>query len=200
MRLSDTSVASRAGAWTRWYPSREAGLRVRSWTSRTTLSEGLPRRFRDTVNRSGYADRACGAPSFALQRPCIVVRGCGYTTAARRRAAVTGPCSDRPDQRRIRPRHPAKHRVGEAPAFADCTVPRALAPSVVGTVTVEVTPIRQLAVRQLLDQRIRRRDQQHVVEPGMSARRPSPGEMLVEPPRCHAAVEVRVENDRAASR
>src|SRR6185295_12613839 len=38
-RLADATVASRAGAWTRWYPSREAGLRPRSWTSRALLAK-----------------------------------------------------------------------------------------------------------------------------------------------------------------
>jgi hypothetical protein len=39
-RLADAAVASRAGAWTWWYPSREAGLRPRSWTSRALLAKG----------------------------------------------------------------------------------------------------------------------------------------------------------------
>ena len=33
-RLGDTTVGSLAGGWTRWYPSREARLPPRSWTSR----------------------------------------------------------------------------------------------------------------------------------------------------------------------
>ena len=39
-RLADATVGSRAGAWTRWYPSREAALRPRSWTSRALLAKG----------------------------------------------------------------------------------------------------------------------------------------------------------------
>ncbi len=39
-RLADATVGSRAGAWTRWYPSREARLRPRSWTSRALLAKG----------------------------------------------------------------------------------------------------------------------------------------------------------------
>jgi len=130
-----------------------------------TLSEGLPQRFRDAADRSGHSDWTCGAPIFSpattLNRGqrLRIHRGrapASSTDRAERRRAVTeagAACSDRPDQRRVRSRHPAKHRVGEAPAFADRTVPRALAPSVVCAVTVEVTPIRQLAVGQALDQR-----------------------------------------------
>ena len=33
-------MGSRAGAWTRWYPSREARLRPRSWTLRALLAKG----------------------------------------------------------------------------------------------------------------------------------------------------------------
>src|SRR6185295_5997644 len=39
-RLAEATVGSRAGAWTRWYPSREARLRPRSWTSRALLAKG----------------------------------------------------------------------------------------------------------------------------------------------------------------
>ena len=67
-RLADATVGSRAGAWTRWYPSREARLRARSWTSRALLAKGLPRRFRDTNDRPACSDKVCGAPSSALQR------------------------------------------------------------------------------------------------------------------------------------
>ena len=53
MRCTKAATGSRADAWTRWYPSREARLRARSWTSRTTLSARPPRRFRDTNGPSG---------------------------------------------------------------------------------------------------------------------------------------------------
>jgi len=43
--------------------------------------------------------RCAGHPSSALQRPGIVVRGCGYTAAARRRAAATAEAASK---RRVR--------------------------------------------------------------------------------------------------
>jgi len=61
----NTTVASRAGVWARWYPSRQARVRARSWTSRTTPGEGLPRRFRDTAEGAVRADKVCGAPIFS---------------------------------------------------------------------------------------------------------------------------------------
>ena len=145
------------GAKLRWVPRTLCGRTPTGWRYRGIVADHSLRRTATTIPRyhrpfGGMPTERAGHPSSALQRPCIVVRGCGYTTAARRRAAVTGPCSDRPDQRRIRPRHPAKHRVGKAFAFANRTDPRALASSVVCAVTVEVTPIRQLAVRKTLDQ------------------------------------------------
>ncbi len=58
-----------------------------------TLSEGLPRRFRDTTTDPALADSTCGAPSAALHRSSIVVRGWRYTAAARRRASTaTAAC------------------------------------------------------------------------------------------------------------
>ena len=65
MRRTEATAGSRAGAWTRWYPSREAHLRLRCRTSRTTLGEGLPQRFRDTNDRPAHADKVCGAPIFS---------------------------------------------------------------------------------------------------------------------------------------
>ena len=53
-----------------------------------TLGKGLPRRLRDTPTDPAIADKVCGAPSAALHRPSIVVSGCGYTAAARRRAST----------------------------------------------------------------------------------------------------------------
>ena len=73
------------------HPSREARLRARSWTSRTTLCEGLPRRFRDINDRPVSTDSSAGHQSSALQRPLIVVPRLGYQrgrTPARRHAAT----------------------------------------------------------------------------------------------------------------
>jgi hypothetical protein len=64
MRCTKAATGSRADAWTRWYPSREARLRARSWTSRTTLSKRPPRRFRDTNDPPACSDKVCGAPVF----------------------------------------------------------------------------------------------------------------------------------------
>ena len=57
------TAASRAGAWTRWYPSREAGLRPRSWTSRALLAKGCldDSAIPTTVRRTPTG--TCGAPS-----------------------------------------------------------------------------------------------------------------------------------------
>ena len=61
------------------YPSRDEASVGTGEMSRTTLSEGQPRRFRDTNDRPASADRTCGAPSSALQRSSIVVSGWGCT-------------------------------------------------------------------------------------------------------------------------
>ena len=68
-RLADATVASRAGAWTRWYPSREAGLRPRSWTLRALLAKGclddsaIPRLIRRSPTaRAGHPLALCNDP------------------------------------------------------------------------------------------------------------------------------------------
>ena len=43
-----------------------------------TLSEGLPRRFRDTTTDPAFTNSMCGAASSALQRSSIVVSGWRY--------------------------------------------------------------------------------------------------------------------------
>ena len=92
-------------------------------------------------------------------------------------------------------RHPAQDRFREAPALADCAVPGALAAVVVGAITIEILPVRQLAVGQPLDQRGGGRNEQHVLEPGVVALRTAPRQVLVEPARRHPGVEMRVEHD-----
>ncbi len=67
-RLAEATVGSRAGAWTWWYPSREARLRPRSWTSRALLAKGCLDDSAIPTTDPACSDKVCGAASSALQR------------------------------------------------------------------------------------------------------------------------------------
>src|SRR5687768_7488821 len=78
MRLTEPIVTSRAGAWTRWYPSREARLRARSWTSRALLAKGCLDDSAIPPTVRCAPTRCAGHQSSALKRPLIVVPRLGY--------------------------------------------------------------------------------------------------------------------------
>ena len=85
-------VVSRAGAWTRWYPSREARPRPCSWTLRALLAKGC-------LDDSAIPTTVRRAPTGRAGHPlalCTVPRSwyaAGRTTAAAWRRASTAPAA-----------------------------------------------------------------------------------------------------------